>query len=200
MITHVYFVRHAEPDHFHKGDCTRPLTAEGMADRRIVWETLSSLPIDACWSSPYRRTMDTVQDAAERFGLPILTDERLRERENGFDGNRPGMFQKRWADHDYHEEGGESIAMVQARNVEALTGLLDRYTGKSLMIGTHGTALSSIINHYRPEFGCEDFLRIINWMPYILEMDFEGQRLVDMRELAHVEKVYNGPYRADRKF
>ena len=30
------------------------------------------------------------------------------------------MFQKRWADHDYHEEGGESLAMVQERNIEAL--------------------------------------------------------------------------------
>ena len=30
------------------------------------------------------------------------------------------MFQKRWADHDYHEEGGESLAMVEERNIEAL--------------------------------------------------------------------------------
>ena len=30
-----------------------------------------------------------------------MTDERLREREKGSDGNNHGMFQKRWADHDY---------------------------------------------------------------------------------------------------
>ena len=42
----------------------------------------------------------------------IITDERLREREKGPDGNNHGMFQKRWADHNYHEEGGESIACL----------------------------------------------------------------------------------------
>ena len=45
---------------------------------------------------------------------------------------------------------------------------------KNIVIGTHGTALSSIMNYYKPEFGCNDFLRIIDWMPYIVEMDFEG--------------------------
>lgn len=41
------------------------------------------------------------------------------------------------------------------------------------MIGTHGTALSTILNFYDNSFGCEDFLRIIDWMPYIIELDFE---------------------------
>ena len=57
--------------------------------------------------------MDTIADAAAFFGKEIITDERLREREKGPEGNNHGMFQKRWADHNYHEEGGESIAMVQ---------------------------------------------------------------------------------------
>ena len=43
------------------------------------------------------------------FGKEIITDERLREREKGTDGNNHGMFQKRWADHDYYEDGGEGI-------------------------------------------------------------------------------------------
>ena len=43
------------------------------------------------------------------FGKEIITDERLRGREKGTDGNNHGMFQKRWADNDYHEDGGEGI-------------------------------------------------------------------------------------------
>lgn len=54
-----------------------------------MWETLSGLPVDVCYSSPYQRTMDTVRAAAERFGLPVLTDDRFRERETGPGGNRP---------------------------------------------------------------------------------------------------------------
>ena len=53
-----------------------------------------------------------MDDRADFFTKEIITDERLREREKGPDGNNYGMFQKRWADHDYHEDGGESIAMV----------------------------------------------------------------------------------------
>lgn len=39
-------------------------------------------------------------------------DERLREREKGPDGNNQGMFEKRWIDHNFHEDSGESISMV----------------------------------------------------------------------------------------
>ena len=100
------------------------------------------------------------------------------------------MFKKRWADHTLHEEGGESIEMVQRRNIEALFAVLDDNQGKNIVIGTHGTALSTIINYFKPEFGCDDFLRIIDWMPYIVEMDFDGQNLIAMKEIAYIEKEF----------
>ena len=198
-MTKIYFVRHAQPLHSHKDDMTRPLTAEGEADSAIVLETLRDLPIDAFYCSPYKRSYDTIKAAAEYFGTDIHTDRRLREREKGKNGNAYGMFEKRWADHDYHEDGGESIGMVQRRNIEALKEILDKEAGKSIVIGTHGTALSSILNYYMPQFGCADFLRMIDWMPYIVEMDFDGQELVGIKELAHIEKVFTGSDRADRK-
>ncbi len=66
---------------------------------------------DMFYCSPYERSRDTIADAAAFFGREIITDERLREREKGPEGNNHGMFHKRRADHDYHEDGGESIAM-----------------------------------------------------------------------------------------
>ena len=74
-------------------------------DSAIVLEFLKDKKIDAFYCSPYKRSMDTIADAAAFFGKEIIKDERLREREKGPDGNNHGMFQKRWADHDYHEEG-----------------------------------------------------------------------------------------------
>ena len=44
--------------------------------------------------SPYKRSMDTIAEAAAFFAKEIITDERLREREKGPDGNNHGMFQK----------------------------------------------------------------------------------------------------------
>ena len=189
MRTTIFFVRHAHPD-FRVKEESRPLSQEGRQDARIVLETLMDMDVDAFWCSPYPRSLETIRETAEHFGLPIHIDPRLRERECGPGGNGPGMFQRRWADHAFHEEGGESIAMVQARNVAAVGDILDAHPGQRVVIGTHGTALSAILNHYRPEFGCDDFLRIVDWMPYILEATFDGQTLLSTRELAHVEKPF----------
>lgn len=198
-MTKVYFVRHAQPKHDWKDDRTRPLTEEGKKDSAIVYEFLKDKKIDAFYCSPYKRSLDTIADAAAFFGKEIITDERLGEREKGPDGNNHEMFRKRWADHDYHEEGGESLAMVQKRNMEALNEILSENIDKEIVIGTHGTALSTILNFYDSHFICEDFLRIIDWMPYIIELDFEDNELVGKQEHCHVEKEFKVNQRADKK-
>lgn len=198
-MTKVFFVRHAQPEHNCKDDRTRPLTREGKADSKIVLDFLKDKKIDAFYCSPYKRSMDTISNTADFFGMEIITDERFREREKGAEGNQYGMFEKRWNNHDYHEEGGESINMVQERNVAALIEILGDNKDKTIVIGTHGTALCSILNYYNPEFGCKDFLRIIDWMPYVIELDFEGDRLVSQKEHCHVEKEFKGKARADKK-
>lgn len=191
-MTRVYFVRHAQPEHAWKEDRTRPLTEEGKKDSAIVLDFLKVKNIDVFYCSPYKRSMDTIAEAAAFWGKEIITDERLREREKGPNGNNHGMFHKRWADHDYHEDGGESIDMVQKRNMEALSKILSDNPDKEIVVGTHGTALSTILNFYDNSFGCENFLRIIDWMPYIIELDFEGGRLVGKHEHCYVEKEFNG--------
>lgn len=45
--------------------------------------------------------------------------------------------------------------------------------------------------------GCEYFLRIIDWMPYIIELNFEGGKLVSKQEHCHVEKEFKGKQRAE---
>lgn len=195
----VYFVRHAQPKFSHIEDKTRPLTAEGEMDTKAVTDFLKDKNVDVFYCSPYKRSVDTIRGAAELYRKEILTDNRLRERGKGANGNNYGMFQKRWQDHNYHEEGGESIAMVQKRNIEALREILSANQGKTIVVGTHGTALSTILNFYDSNFGCDDFLRIIDWMPYIIELDFEGEVLVSKTEHLYIEKEFKGTNRADKK-
>ena len=40
--------------------------------------------MDAFYCSPYKRSMDTIAEAADFFTKEIITDERLREREKGY--------------------------------------------------------------------------------------------------------------------
>lgn len=192
-VTRIYFVRHAQPDFQWKDDRTRPLTAEGKKDAQIAPDFFKDKDIDAFYSSPYRRSYDTIAGAAAFFGKEILTDERLREREAGAGGNTHELFEKRWADHDYHEQGGESLRMVQRRNMAALAEILAENKGKNVVIGTHGTALCTILNFYRPEFGCRDYLRMIDWMPYIVELDFDGDKILAVREHCYIEKEFPPP-------
>lgn len=187
-MTRVYLVRHAQPDPSYEGNSNRPLSPEGKQDSEAVTEFLKSRKIDAFYCSPYRRSLDTISGAADVSGSDIITDERLRERERGRNGNTLDLHQKRWSDHDFHEEGGESLNMVQERNIDVLSEILKTNRDKSVVIGTHGMGLSAILNYYDSNFALEDFLRIINWMPYIIELDFEGDQLVSKTEHFHIEK------------
>ncbi len=189
-MTRVYFVRHAQSDWRSGSDRERGLTAAGMEDRRVVLDFLRDKPVDAFYCSPYRRSLDTVREAAERFGLPIHTDERLREREAAPGGNCRELFRRRWADFDWREPGGESLRSVQERNIAALTEILEQNRDRTLVIGTHGTALSTILNYYDPGWDCDSFLRIIDWMPFVVELDFDGTKFLSRTEHVHVEKVY----------
>ena len=186
--TRVIFVRHAQSLHPYSDDRTRPLTDEGMSDRGIVLDTLKDRRIDAFLCSPYQRSIDTIKTTADFFGAEIITDERFRERRCG--ENASVMCEKRWADFSFAEEGGECLDSVQKRNIEALKEVLHSYEGKTVVIGTHGTALSCILNYYDRSFGLEDFLRIVNWMPYIVELTFDGETLEEKKELEHVVKAF----------
>lgn len=197
-MTKVYFVRHAQPLHLWKDDRTRPLTEEGMKDTIKVLEFFKNISVDCFYSSPYKRSIQTLEMTAKYFNKEIVIDERFKERKKGPGGNEFGMFQKRWEDKDYYEEGGESIHMVQKRNIEALNDRLDIDIDKTIVIGTHGTALSSILNYFDNTFECSSFLRIIDWMPYIVELNFNGKKFEKKIEHLYIKKSFQGKARADK--
>ncbi len=86
-MTHIFFVRHAQPDESWKDDRTRPLTETGLADRKRVTELLAKMHIDCFYSSPYKRAMDTISECAGILNKEIYLDERFRERQPGEIGN-----------------------------------------------------------------------------------------------------------------
>ena len=189
-MTTIYFVRHCKPDGKIQDDRNRPLTEEGLEDSNKVAEILKDKKIDVFISSPYKRSHDSIKKTADFYGMAIQTDERLRERKAGENGNNHEMFKKRWADFAFAEEDGESIGAVQKRNIEALNEILEKYDGKNIVIGTHGTALSSIINYYDKSFNGESFMKIIDFMPWILKMEFDGEKFLSMEDVFHIYKEY----------
>ena len=189
-MTTIYFVRHCKPDAKIYDDRNRPLTEEGLEDSMQVLEILKDKKIDIFISSPYKRSYDSIKKAADYYKKSIITDERLRERKAGKNSNNHEMFKKRWADFNFAEEDGESIGSVQKRNIEALNEILEKYQNKIIVIGTHGTALSSILNYYDTSFNGESFMKIIDLMPYIVKMEFDGKTNTSKEDVFSIWKEY----------
>lgn len=178
-MTHLYFVRHAESDCSVTDDQSRPLTEKGLRDRALVTAYLMEKDATQVASSPYRRAYDTVAPYAEHKGLLILCLDALRERRvtDHWIDDFGDYARRQWADFSYKLPGGESLAEVQARMATALSDLLDRYPGQSIAVGSHGTALSALINHFDSSFSYDRFQQIVRLMPWVVHFAFEGDCL-----------------------
>ena len=184
MKTDVYFVRHAQPDFSIKDDAIRPVSEKGMEDTKKVTYTLINKNITAIYSSPFKRAIDTMKDFAESIGLEIKIDNDFRERKVGeWVEDFKAFSQKQWQDFDFRLAQGESLREVQERNIFALFEVINNNLGESVAIATHGTALSTIINYFNPDFGYTDFWNIVDKMPYILHFRFDGMELEYIKEI-----------------
>ena len=174
-MTKVYFIRHAEPNYNNHNDALRELTPKGMKDRELVTHFLADKEIDVVLSSPYKRAIDTVAHFAENYGYPIRIIDDFKERrvDSCWIENFTEFTKRLWRDFTYKLSDGECLKEVQDRNIFALQKVLQQYSGKNIVIGSHGTALSTIINYYDNSFGYDDFERIKHVMPWIVEFTFD---------------------------
>ena len=157
-MTTIYFIRHAQADNTIRDGRIRPLTKKGLADRHLVTEYLQDKGVDAVLSSPFKRAIDTVSIFADSCGITVELIEDFRERKSdsdvaSTDAHFFAFMERQWADFSYTGSDGESLAAVQTRNIAALQGVRERYKGRTLAIGTHGTALATIIRYYDRSFG-----------------------------------------------
>lgn len=187
-MTTIYFVRHAQADNSVRVGRIRPLTPKGLADRRLVTAYLSDKSIDAVLSSPFRRAIDTVAEFAKKSGLEIETVEDFRERKSDSDMRKDhpeftAFLEHQWADFQYTCSDGESLAQVQLRNLDALNTVLTKHRGQNLVIGTHGTALATILQAYDPAFGFADFMEMLDFLPWIVKMTFDGNACTGMEKI-----------------
>lgn len=176
-MTHIYFVRHAEPNYDNHDDSTRELSEKGLRDRKLVTGFLADKLIDVVLSSPYKRAVDTIKEFADSYGYEIEAIDDFRERkvDNCWIDDFYSFAKRQWEDFDYKLSDGETLREVQERNISALKQVLSTYANQNIVIGSHGTALSTIINYFQPEFGFLDFEEIRTLMPWIVHFEFEGE-------------------------
>ena len=165
-IDRLWFVRHAQST----GNVARDRAEEGRAETIDIAERDADVPLSelgrtqtaalAGWThtlpepptalvaSPYRRAYDTARAVAAPLGLPVCTDERLRDRELGILDRltTAGVAARQPAEHArkrhlgqfyYRPPGGESWADLTLRLRDSLRDLDREYAGERLMIVSH---------------------------------------------------------------
>ena len=184
-MTTVYFVRHAEPNYDNHDDVSRELSPKGLQSSKDLVNSFAGIQIDTFYSSPYLRAIDTIKPLADSRGrsIRLIPDFRERKITDYWIEDFTGFTEKQWTDFHYHLPGGESLSMVQERNIRALEPLLQTHPDQTILIGTHGTALSTIINYYKPDFQLADFHRIKHIFPWIVQFEFQGSTCSSIDEI-----------------
>jgi 2,3-bisphosphoglycerate-dependent phosphoglycerate mutase len=185
MQTEIYFIRHAEPNYNNHDDLTRELTKKGLVDRELVTNYLSDKNIEIVLSSPYKRAVDTVKHFADKNNMIIEQVEDFKERkiDSCWIEDFESFSKSQWSDFTYKLSDGECLNEVKIRNISALQNILKTHIGKKIIIGSHGTALSTIINYYDNSFGYDDFVSIKNLMPWIVKFIFEGDACIKIEKI-----------------
>ena len=147
-MTSFILIRHAE-SHWSDDD-NRPLSAAGLAASESLPERLATFSIDAIYSSPYRRSMQTVVPLARCRGLEVCEVFELRERTLG--AYRCASFAEAmaasWSDFDLIHPGGESSRVAQARVHDLVEQLAHRHQSQTVVLATHGNLLALLLNAF----------------------------------------------------
>jgi probable phosphoglycerate mutase len=142
-----------------QGHLDSPLNEEGLAQALLVGDCLSREAFARLYSSDLGRALQTAQPIADRSGLPVRTDTRLRERNLGvFQGLTGAECERRFPEHyarfrardpDHVMPGGESARHVYERVSEAFTVLAREHIGARLVVVTHGGVLDALYRFVR---------------------------------------------------
>lgn len=163
----IYVIRHGATElnkkHLINSWIDEPLIDEGREQARKV---MKELPADvrAIYTSPLKRAKETAEIINERFHVPIVQSEKLREislgtlagksfreieKEHGPDYSKAKYVHLQY---DYRPFNGESVEEVRARVHSAIAEIKDSHQqGPILLIG-HGGTLRILEHDYNEKF------------------------------------------------
>jgi len=129
------------------------LSDEGRAQADELAGRLDGVRIDAVYSSPMERTLETSRPLARRIGAPVQVCEDLHEIEYGewtgarLDSLRGAPEWVRWNSFrsGSRPPGGESMIDVQRRVVSCLMRLRRRHPAGRVVLVSHGDVIKAAV-------------------------------------------------------
>lgn len=168
----IYIVRHAkaEGQPFHAS-----LTAEGGEQARHLASFLEKYPVEAIYSSPFKRALQTIQPFAERKGLSINEDDRLGERilsETDLTDWK-GKLRESFEDFSLSFPGGESNAQGMARAASFIEFVVER-KDDHIVVVSHGNLTTLLLRYFDEKYGYDELFALTNPDVYLVKVD-EGR-------------------------
>ena len=120
----IFLMRHSIPEKRDMPNEQIPLSEEGKALALSKSNVLSN--VDRCFSSPYRRAVETAELIVDH---PFIVEE-LHERTIG--DAKEDFWLKQYEDYDFHNPGGESLNQVRTRMKMAVIPLSARWRKEKL--------------------------------------------------------------------
>ena len=133
-----------------------PLSEEGMAQAEAVADRLSDHKLEAIYSSPIDRTLQTARPIAERHDLAINTSRAIGEVEYGKWTDRPLKVLARtklWTNVQRWPSAvrfpdGETLREVQTRAVDEIERLGAEHPKGRVCCVSHGDVIKLILAHH----------------------------------------------------
>jgi broad specificity phosphatase PhoE len=152
-VTRLFLWRHGQTasnvESRIQGQLDVPLTDVGRRQAAEAALRLAGRSPEIIVSSDLQRAAHTAAALAEVTDLPVATDVRLRERFYGeWQGHTAPDVQKRWPEAFARWRGGENVDDAGVENVDDLTKrvaaalreIVDRDSGRTIVVVTHGGA------------------------------------------------------------
>ena len=160
-MTELILIRHGETDwnmdQRIQGHMDIALNRAGLAQAAAIGRRFDGDKIDVLVSSDLRRAMQTMAPIAEGRDLPVLPDQRLRERHLGILQGKTRDEAQRLTLAAYEVfrsrapgaelEGGESLNAFAKRVLDALADLTETHRNKRIVAVTHGGVLDIAHRH-----------------------------------------------------
>ena len=169
-MTEVYLIRHSEKyrnfnniindDSFQlfNEKIILSINGEMLANKLANMEEMSNR--DVVFASNYVRSIGTAKYIAYRNKIDVNIDKNFGERIygiNSIDGIMDDFNVKQWNDIDYKLPNGESRRDVTNRMYNALIRVINDYKNKRIVIVSHGTAISFLLDKW-----CDVFVNYNN--------------------------------------
>jgi len=201
-MTHIILVRHAECEgnvsNCLTGRVDFKLTDKGQRMAQDLGQELKKYDIQAIYSSPSTRCVETIKPIAEYLNIGIIKNQNLMEKYFGiYDGMKwedvnkinPQILENKNRYHDIIGiPGQETTEEVEKRMNDYIIDIAKKNEGKTILICSHGCATFSFLNSIEYIQSCKEREKYSqkNACINILEYENNKFKIIKINQTDHI--------------